>query len=40
VDWHLGKVVRLHTANDIEVELDNGRLVSGDPHDADFRRLD
>jgi hypothetical protein len=39
-DWHLGKVVRIRSDTDIKVELDNGRLVAGDPHDPDFRRLD
>ena len=38
--WHLGTVVRINSAVDVEVRLDNGRHVSGDPHDADFRTLD
>jgi hypothetical protein len=38
--WQLGEVVRLHSAINIEVRLDNGRHVSSDPHDADFKRLD
>jgi hypothetical protein len=38
--WYFGKVVRIRSDIDIEVELDNGRFVSGDPHHPDFRRLD
>jgi hypothetical protein len=38
--WQLGEVVHLHSAINIEVRLDNGRYISGDPHDADFTRLD
>jgi hypothetical protein len=38
--WYLGKVIRIYSDVDIEVRLDNSGVVSGDPHDADFRTLD